>query len=143
MLLGIHVKLNDSNLYSKPFLFNKNKDSFICQMLRDVDFSFLIKKNDNFVLNIIKYDEKDSYYHLNRNNKECDDSYKLGTYNLVFDEVFESMSMGDFEKGIFKKILDLDKNLVIVFSAIMRKDDSDYIFSTPLITGNNLFLSKI
>lgn len=140
MLLGIHIKLNDANLYSKPFLLNTHNDSFIAQVIRDIDFSFLMKKKENFLLNIIKYTNKNSFYEFNKHNKECEDSIKIGSFNLIFDEVSENMSIGDFEKGIFKKVLDEQMNLVIIFSVIHRKDEDDYIFSTPMVTGNNSFL---
>jgi hypothetical protein len=140
MLLGIHIKLNDTNLYSKPFIFNQNNGSFIAQMIRDIDFSFLIKKNQEFILNIIQYEHKNSYYELNKMNKEASDSVKFGTYNLIFDEVLDNSCMNDFEKGFFKKILDENHNITLIFSVIHRKDEDDYIFSTPSIIGNSSFL---
>ena len=140
MLLGIHIKLNDTNLYSKPFIFNQNNGSFIAQMIRDIDFSFLIKKNQEFILNIIQYEHKNSYYELNKMNKEASDSKIFGTYNLIFDEVLDNSCMNDFEKGFFKKVLDENHNITLTFSVVNRKDEDDYIFSTPLIIGNSSFL---
>ena len=140
MLLGIHIKLNDTNLYSKPFIFNQNNGSFIAQMIRDIDFSFLIKKNQEFLLNIIQYEHKNSYYELNKMNKECVDSMKFGKYHLIFDEVLDNSCMNNFEKGVFKKILDENHNITLIFSVIRRKEEDDYIFSTPSIIGNSSFL---
>jgi hypothetical protein len=140
MLLGIHIKLNDTNLYSKPFIFNQNNGSFIAQMIRDIDFSFLIKKNQEFLLNIIQYEHKNSYYELNKMNKEPSNSKIFGRYNLIFDEVLDNSCMNDFEKGVFKKILDENHDITLIFSVVRRKDEDDYIFSTPSIIGNSSFL---
>jgi len=139
MLFAIHIKLGDTNLYSKPFVFNQNNGSFISQMLRDIDFSFLIKKDQNFTLNIIEYSTKNDFYEFNKNNKECPDTIKLATYNLVFDEALDKCCTDEFEKGIFKRVLDQNNDVVLIFTVIRRKNEDDYIFSTPLITGNNSF----
>lgn len=141
MILGIAMKSNDVYSYSKPFILNNElKDKFIAQLIRDIDFSILLKKGEEVVLDIIIYPNKNSYYEANSKNTNNNLFKKLGSYNLLFENI-EDTEFHGFKKGYFKKVLDQENDLSITFSTIYRKSDNDYIVSTPLIHGNKNYLS--
>lgn len=142
MLLGIHIKLNENNLYSKPFSLNNNDNSniFVAQIIRDVDFSFLCEKNETMILSIIVYNNVRDCYNANKENKDNHNFTKLGEYTIVFDEIVENFVTDTFEKGVLRKYLDIQYNLCIEFSVIYRASENNYILSTPSITGNKNYL---
>lgn len=140
MILGIAIKSNNVYSYSKPFILNTElKDKFIAQLIRDIDFSILLKKNELITLDIIIYPNKNSYYDGNLRNDNINLFKKLGSYNLLFENIEDNNFYG-FKKGYFKKVLDESNNISITFSTIYREDEKDYIVSNPLIYGNKSYL---
>jgi hypothetical protein len=140
MILGIAIKGNNVYSYSKPFILNTElKDKFIAQLIRDVDFSILLKKNELITLDIISYPSKNSYYEGNLRNDNNNLFKKLGSYNLLFENIEDNNFYG-FRKGYFKKVLDESNNISITFSTIYREYENDYIVSNPLIYGNKSYL---
>jgi hypothetical protein len=140
MILGIAIKSNNVYSYSKPFILNTElKDKFIAQLIRDVDFSILLKKNELITLDIISYPSKNSYYEGNLRNDNNNLFKKLGSYNLLFENIEDNNFYG-FRKGYFKKVLDESNNISITFSTIYREYENDYIVSNPLIYGNKSYL---
>jgi len=140
MILGIAVKNNGLYSYSKPFILNNElKDKFIAQLIRDIDFSILLKNNENIILDIIIYPNKNSYYEANSKYTNNNLFKKLGSYNLLFQNIEDTNFQG-FKKGYFKKILNQDYDLTISFTTIYRKEEDDYIVTTPLIYGNKDYL---
>ena len=140
MFLGIAIKNNGMYSYSKPFILNNElKDKFIAQIIRDVDFSILLKNGEMIILDIVIYPNKYSYYEANSKNTSNNLFKKLGSYNLLFENN-EDINFQDFKKGYFKKLLDQENNLNISFSTIYMKDEDKYIVTTPLIYGNKSYL---
>ncbi len=140
MLLGISIKKNNIYSYSKPFILNTElKDKFIAQLIRDVDFSILIKEHEMITLDIIIYPNKKSYYEANLKDGSTNLFKKLGSYNLLFENIEDTNFYG-FKKGYFKKLLNEENNLSITFSTVYREDEKDYIISNPLIYGNKSYL---
>ena len=140
MILGIAIKNNGMYSYSKPFLLNNElKDEFIAQLIRDVDFSILLKNGEMIILDIVIYPNKNSYYEANSKNTSNNLFKKLGSYNLLFESI-EDTNFHGFKKGYFKKLLDQDNNLTISFTTIYRKNEDNYIVTTPVIYGNKNYL---
>lgn len=147
MLLGICIKRNNIYHYSKPFIVNNYVDNignnvFCAQIMRDIDFSVLLELNDNIVIDIIIYPNKMSSYDANLKNKDPDLFTKLGSYNVVFNNIIEKTCIDNFEKGKYCLKLDNPYNLEIEFTTIIRQRERDYIITTPTITGNSNFLNQ-
>lgn len=143
MFLGLCMKRNNINYYTKPFFLNdNNEDSFIGQIIRDVDFSLYIKLNDIFEISIIIYPEKDSYYIANKNNLEPDIFKILGKYPIVLDKIDDMIVFDNVKKGVIRKKLDEVYDINIEFSVILMKNGLDYILSHPYIYGKNNFLNN-
>ena len=144
MFLGLCIKKDDINHYSKPFFLNDtDKNIFIAQIIRDVDFSLFINLNDIFELTIIIYPMKDSYYNANKNNLDPTSFKVLGKYNIIFDKIDDIIILDNFKKGILKKRLDDNYDIDIEFSIILMKNNEDYILSTPIIKGNKNYLNNV
>ena len=141
MIVGIAIKNNGMYSYSKPFILNYElKDKFIGQIIRDVDFSILLKNGEMIILDIIIYPNKNSYYEANSKNTSNNLFKKLGSYNLLFESIENNNNFQDFKKGYFKKLLDQDNDLNISFSTFYRKVEDNYIVTTPVIYGNKNYL---
>ena len=140
MILGIAIKNNGIYSYSKPFILNNElKDKFIAQLIRDVDFSILLKNSEMIILDIIIYPNKSSYYEANSKNTSNNLFKKLGSYNLLFESIEDTNFQG-FKKGYFKKLLDEEYDLNISFTTIYRSNEHNYIVTTPVIYGNKNYL---
>lgn len=140
MILGIAIKNNGMYSYSKPFILNNElKDKFIAQLIRDVDFSILLKNGEMIILDIIIYPNRNSYYEANSKNTSNNLFKKLGSYNLLFESIEDTNFYG-FKKGYFKKLLDEDNDLNISFTTIYRSNEDNYIVTTPVIYGNKNYL---
>ena len=140
MILGIAIKNNGMYSYSKPFILNNElKDNFIAQLIRDVDFSILLKNGEMIILDIIIYPNKSSYYEANSKNTSNNLFKKLGSYNLLFESIEDTNFYG-FKKGYFKKLLDEEYDLNISFTTIYRSNEDNYILTTPVIYGNKNYL---
>jgi hypothetical protein len=140
MILGIAIKNNGIYSYSKPFILNNElKDKFIAQLIRDVDFSILLKNGEMIILDIIIYPNKSSYYEANSKNTSNNLFKKLGSYNLLFESIEDTNFYG-FKKGYFKKLLDEEYDLNISFTTIYRSNEDNYIVTTPVIYGNKNYL---
>ena len=140
MILGISIKNNGIYSYSKPFILNNElKDKFIAQLIRDVDFSILLKNGEMIILDIIIYPNKSSYYEANSKNTSNNLFKKLGSYNLLFESIEDTNFYG-FKKGYFKKLLDEEYDLNISFTTIYRSNEDNYIVTTPVIYGNKNYL---
>ena len=137
MLLAIKVERNDNIHYSKPFFLNNESDEvFVAQIIRDVDFSFIVDQSDDFILTILSYHDKNDYYRLNTNVKPSKEPEILGIYPLFFKNNNEN-----FIETHFNTILDKEYDLKITFNLRYRKIENDYILSTPTLSGNKKFLS--
>jgi len=140
MILGIAIKNNGMYSYSKPFILNNElKDKFIAQLIRDVDFSILLKNGEMIILDIIIYPNKSSYYEANSKNTSNNLFKKLGSYNLLFESIEDNNFYG-FKKGYFKKLLHEEYDLNISFTTIYRSNEDNYIVTTPVIYGNKNYL---
>lgn len=140
MILGIAIKNNSMYSYSKPFILNNElTDKFIAQLIRDVDFAILLKNGEMIILDIIVYPNKNSYYEANSKHRTNNLFKKLGSYNLLFENI-ENTNFQGFKKGNFKKLLDQENDLSISFSTIYMEDEDNYIVTTPLIYGNKNYL---
>jgi hypothetical protein len=136
MFLGICVKYNNINNYSKPFYFKEiDKKSFIAQIIRNIDFSLIINLNDTFELYIINYPKKDSYYIANKKNMQPNNFNILGKYIINFDKINDICILSDFKKGNFKYNLEINYELIIDFSVLIT-NNMNYIISNPCLQGN-------
>jgi hypothetical protein len=141
-LIGIKVKINEGiiNYYSKPFLLDYDKDLFIAQLIRDVDFSILLKKNDSIELQILVYPNRTIYQNLNIKNSEHHNLAVLGTYNFIFHNFNENYDLYEFKKTSFNKTLNNELKLEIFFSVIYIDSNDEYIVSTPTLRGSKKYL---
>ena len=143
MFLGLCIKKNEINHYSKPFFLNDTDENiFIAQIIRDVDFSLIINLNDIFELTVIIYPMKDSYYSANKNNLDPTTFKVFGKYNIIFDKIDNLIILDNFKKGVLKKRLDDNYEVDIEFSIILMKNNEDYILSTPFIKGHKNYLNN-
>ena len=140
MFLGICIKYNNTYRYSKPFFLNIDDDTFIAQIIRDVDYSFLINLNDTFELNVIIYPRNDSYFEANKDNIEPINFKILGKYTVNTDNIKFSTTYNNFNKGSLIKKLDNQYDVNIEFSILLLENKKDYMLSTPCITGNRNYL---
>jgi hypothetical protein len=163
MLLAIKVERNDNIHYSKPFFLNNESDEvfrklhqpaaspaaphpgqallgaaevFVAQIIRDVDFSFIVEQDDDFILTILSYNDKNDYYRLNTNVKPSKEPEIFGIYPIFFKNNNENSI-----KTHFNSVLDKEYDLKITFNVMFRKIENDYILSTPTLSGNKIFLS--
>ena len=137
MLLAIKVERGDYTHYSKPFFLNNElKEIFVAQIIRDIDFSFIVEQEDNFILTILSYHDKNDYYRLNTNVKPSKEPEIIGIYPIFFKNNNEN----NIETH-FNSVLDPEYNLKITFNVRYRKIENDYILSTPTLNGNKKFLS--
>lgn len=141
MILGLCIKKENTYNYCKPFILNKSgEDSFIGQILRDIDFSIFVSSNDSLDLYIIIYPNKDSFYDANKNNIDPNLFKILGNYPIILDNLDKLIIYHDINKGFFNKLLDINNNIEIEFSIIYHKKNESYILSTPCIKGNLKYL---
>lgn len=139
MILGIYIKINDNNYYSKPLIINDNSDIFIAQSIRDVDFSFIANKNDNIYMEIIEYPNKNSYYDANIKNNI--NFKKFGSYSFIFNGIQNLNKNLDFITDNLSLILNEIHNLKVTFHIVYRKIENDYILSTPIISCENEYFN--
>ena len=69
MNLGICVKKSSDNvyMYSKPFIMNiESNNTFIAQILRDIDFSFYADIGDAMEISIILYSDKNFIFAVHK-----------------------------------------------------------------------------
>jgi hypothetical protein len=142
VLIGIKIKINEGtlNYYSKPFILDYSNDLFIAQLIRDVDFSFLLKKNDSVELQILVYPNRTIYQNLNIKNIEQHNLTVLGMYNFIFHNFNENYDSYEFKKTSFNKTLNNELNLEIFFSVIYIESNNEYIISTPTLRGFKKYL---
>ena len=140
-LLGIVIKKNGKSYYSKPFIINYDEESnIIAQLIRDSDYSLLIDKNENFILDIISYPDKLSY--ITANIEQNIEFKKFGSYQLKFDKITDQKNFFDMEKGSYFKNLDSTYNLEIKFTVLLRPKqnkkytNNEYILTTPILKFN-------
>ena len=138
MLLAIKVERNDNTHYSKPFFLNIESDRvFVAQIIRDVDFSFIVEQESDFILTILSYYDKNDYYRLNTNIKPSKQPTIFGIYPIFFKNNNEN-----FIESHFNSVLDKEYDLKITFNVRYRKIENDYILSTPTLYGTNKFIEK-
>jgi len=136
MLLAIKVERGDNIHYSKPFFLNNElEEFFVAQIIRDVDFSFIVEQGDDFILTILSYHDKNDYYRLNTNVKPSKEPEILGIYPIFFKNNNENLI-----ETYFNSVLDPDHNLKITFNVRYRKIENDYILSTPTLYGTKKFI---
>ena len=149
-LIGISITYYGNIHYSKPFLTNTYYDEFkkkMCinsQLLRDVDFSMILTKGDTINIDIILYNSISSYHEITKNNTESSNLFiKLGSYNIIFDDILNDYTFQTIEKGKFIKKLDEQNDVYIEFSTILyNKSNNEFILTTPYIKGNEFFFHK-
>jgi len=146
MYLGICIYQNNTYHYTKPFLYNsENKDYFVAQLIRDVDFSLIVELDEFLKIHLIKYKKKDSYLQFNENNicpfNVLDKIVILGSYDIYINsfEKYDS-SLEYIKSRLFRKLDDII-DLNIEFTVIQRILEKDYILCTPKITGKKYFLT--
>ena len=90
MYLGICILKNDIHYYSKPLILNINKEnnSFTAQLIRDIDYSLILLKDENIILEIIVYPNSKSYLEANIKNVESNNFKKLGNYNIIIQNIY-------------------------------------------------------
>jgi len=138
MLLAIKVERNSYTHYSKPFFLNNDQDKiFVAQIIRDVDFSFIIENSEQFILSILLYHEKNDYYKLNSNINLTKEPKIIGIYKLFFKN-----NNDNYSQTHFNSVLDNEYNLKITFNMRYRKIENDYILSTPTLYGNKKFIER-
>jgi hypothetical protein len=156
MLLAIKVERGDYTHFSKPFFLESFLSStklrlispefladtdpdkvFVAQIIRDIDFSFIIEQCDDFILTILLYHDKNDYYRLNTNIKPSNEPEILGIYPIFFKNNNEN-----FIASYFNTVLDIEYNLKIIFNTRYRKIENDYILSTPTLYGDKKFIEK-
>lgn len=138
MLLAIKVERGDYTHYSKPFFLNTESDRvFVAQIIRDVDFSFIVEQADDFILTILSYNDKNDYYRLNTNVKPSKDPIILGIYPIFFKNNNENLI-----ETHFNTVLDKEYDLKITFNVRYRKIENDYILSTPTLNGTKKFIER-
>ena len=145
MNIGLCVNSNAINKYSKPFIVNMYPDNtFIAQIIRDIDFSFYVKYNEKLEISVIIYPSKTSYYDANLNNSNPNIFTIIGTYNIIFDEISNKSTFNDSIKGTLTKLLNTNLNIELTFNIILDKTQKNdtYIFSTPFLNGNTKYLQK-
>jgi hypothetical protein len=141
MLLGIVIKRKNIYYYSKPLVLNVEKDFFVAQLLRDVDFSIILRKDEPITLDIVIYPKGDSYIDANINNEYNNIFKKIGSYDLIFDHLVEDYLLNGLKKCTYRKILDEEDNINITLNAVSIKNNN-YIVSTPLLNGSKNYLTK-
>ena len=143
MILGMCVKSNQTNKFTKPFIINYIPDNlFIAQIIRDVDFSFYAKYNEELEINILSYPDRTSYGYANINNSEPEKFNVIGKYNIIFDEIHNKINFCDTIKGMLIKSLHPNLGINITFNVILDKSQNDdtYILSTPCFSGPKKYL---
>jgi hypothetical protein len=140
MFLGLCIKNNNNYHYCRPFFINKDDNIFIGQIIRDVDFSIIVKLNEIIDLSIIVYPNKKSYHIANKNKLNPEKFKILGKYILFIDTISDIVILNNFNKGVIKKRLDNNHNVDIEFSMILMENKEYYILSTPYIKGNKSYL---
>ena len=147
MIIGISIKKNNTYHYSKPFILNyylnEQKEKMFCaQLMRDIDLTITFNKNDIIELDILKYDDINSYSYGNKKYKNSNSIFnKLGSYIVNFDNIINIINLPNFTKGNFIKKLDEEQNIEIKFTVIFQKNENNYILTTPSIKGYNIFLN--
>ena len=64
MFIGISIKKNNKFYFSKPLIIDNtyiNENYFCGYLLNDIDFSIVLNYNEEIILNIVKYSNKNSY----------------------------------------------------------------------------------
>ena len=151
MFIGIAIYNNKNNkfYFSKPLYVDKiNENEFYGLLLKDIDYSMILNINEEIILNIVKYNNKDSYYYCNIEGLNNNDTVTLGSYHLVFNDFSPKYDIYEYKREVFKRLLDEKYGIEIEFSVIstnrlIRKDKSnDYILSLPILKGNKIFFEK-
>lgn len=140
MNIGICVNRENDNtyMYSKPFVMNIQNNSFVGQIIRDIDFSFYAKYNEKLDVSVIKYNSPTCYRKGNQNNLNPSEFRVVGQYNVYFDEITNKINFNGSIKGALTKIINEKHNIELTFNVILDKQQEDdmYIVSTPSITGS-------
>jgi len=140
MLLGLCIKKDDIYHYCKPFILNyDDKNYFIGQIIRDVDFSLFINLNDIYELSIIVYPDKNSYYYANKNNLNVNTFHVLTKSIFVIENIENIQKIDLSKKGIIKKNINETYDVTIEFN-IMLTNNINFILSTPFIKGHCNYL---
>jgi len=137
-IIGLVLKRKNIYKYSKPFILNiENENSFIAQIIRDVDFDYIVNKNETINIEIVKYPRLDSYYYGNIQNSDHNFE-SLGKYNILCDKLNSDYIFQDRIHGSFNVNLDVNFNLELMFS--FTTYDNKYLLLTPMLTGNINYL---
>ena len=148
MLIGIGIKNNNKYYYSKPLFIdtiNNNKDYFYGMLFKDIDYSLILKYDQEINLNIVKYKNNTSYNKLNLDESNSDEIEIIGSYNLMFNNFKNRYEVNEYKRESFKNILDENYDLEIEFSVISTKKlvrnnkDNTYILSLPILKGKKIF----
>jgi len=137
MFYGLCVKscYNNNYYYSKPLIINILDNNFTGTLIRDIDYSFLLKLNDSIIIYIIEYPTAKYYYQCNNNNILDNKVKVIRNFEVIFSDIEELDYNTIFKKGTFSKNLDDDNELKIKFTTFYRSTENDYILSNPYISG--------
>jgi hypothetical protein len=142
MILGICIKNEETYNYSKAlFLDSTNDKYFIAQSIRDIDFSIIVKSMDNLKIYIIEYPKNDFYKKCNIDNinPERSNIKILGNYSFRFEPDQNNVDEINNKKNI---VIPLDKEYELNIDMSYILYNSDYILTTPYISGNKSYLLK-
>lgn len=140
--IGLVTIRNNSYTYSKPFILNKEgDDKFIAQIIRDVDYSLIIDKNETITIEIVKYPKSTSYIEYNISGNYHNFTI-LGTYNILFNKLNNDYIFEKKSHGSTSILIDDNYQLELYFTYISYKKIK-YILSTPMLTGKIDYLKQI
>ena len=151
MFIGISIKKNNKFYFSKPLIIdnlNSNENYFYAFLSNDIDYSIILNYNEEIILNIVKYNNKDSYYFCNIYSSNIDEAITLRTYNIYLEHCNNKQKNKNDKRELFEILLDEENNLEFNFSVInicklVRKYNSnDYILSLPVLKGKKSFINE-
>lgn len=137
--LGIIIeKVSSNELYfSRPLLIQYDKDTFMANILRDIDFSLLMSNNEEFKIYVVMYPDEKYYLKGSMNKVKI-----LLCNNLKLDNIVDNTVIDDFRKGTYKTNLIVNNySIELILTTIYRKEEKDYIVSNPYLYGKKSFLS--
>jgi hypothetical protein len=107
-----------------------------------MDYSIILLENENIILDIVIYPYLGSYIKANLKNMETSKFKRLGSYEIVIQNIVENKEnkFNHLKYGFFKKILDSHNDLIINFNTLKREKHNEYIFSIPIISGKINYL---
>jgi hypothetical protein len=132
-MIGLCLKQGNKYKYSRPLLMDfTDTKYFNGQFLRDIDYSLMVRLDDELELFIINYTSKFDYYQGNIKNKNPNEFNILNKYILRIENI-------DNEQGYLYIKLNENNELTIKFSMILC-EKNEYYMSNPYLSGLKEFL---